>query len=334
MLLNKVSITAISLFLSLYLLLVPSFSSSSSYSSPDLGTKNVIKEQDNNDTKLRVVTSFYPLYEFTKEIGGEKIDLSTIIPFGVEPHDWEPSPQKITELYNADIIIYNGIGFDSWLSNTNSNTNTNSIDKSNLVDISKGVQLIELKKQDDKPSPTNYKSSFDPHIWLDPLIAKNITKTISSYLIKSDPANSDYYKLNTDKFIKQLDLLDKEIKKSLTNCKLNEFISFHEAFQYFANRYGLTQHSVQGLSPEGEILPQQISKIISLAKNLNINIIYSEELKDPRLAEILASELPNGSVLLLSPIEGIDKVEQENNISYIDKMKTNIDNLGKGLKCH
>ena len=316
---NKFFILQISLtFLSVYLV-IPN----ASFSSLDLEKENIIVGPDNN-TKLKVVTSFYPLYEFTKAVGGEKIDLTTLIPFGVEPHDWEPSPQKISELQNADLIIYNGIGFDSWLKD--------SIDNSKLVDVSDGVHLIELK-QEDKGSTTNVKSSFDPHIWLDPMIAKNISKSISSYLIKLDPANSDYYKQNTNQFAEQLDLLDNQIKKSLSDCKLNEFISFHEAFQYLANRYGLTQYSVQGLSPEGEILPQQISKIISLAKNLNITTIYSEDLKDPRLAEILASEIPNGNVLLLSPIEGIDKVEQENNVSYIDKMKTNIDNLAIGLGC-
>lgn len=312
------------MLLSLYLL-IPFISSS--YSSPDL-EKESINTNPNNNTKLKIVTSFYPLYEFTKAVGGEKIDITTLIPIGVEPHDWEPSPQKINELQDADIIIYNSIGFDSWLSDSSS-----SIDKSKLVDVSKGVKLIELT-QEGKGSSSNDKYSFDPHIWLDPLIAKNITQTISSYLIKLDPVNADYYKQNTERFTEQLDLLDKEIKKSLSNCELNEFISFHEAFQYFANRYGLTQYSVQGLSPEGEILPQQISKIISLAKNLNITTIYSEELKDPRLAEILASELPNGSVLLLSPIEGIDKEEQKNNISYLDKMKTNTENLVKGLRCN
>jgi len=317
---NKFFILQISLtFLSVYLV-IPN----TSFSSLDLEKEKIIVDPDNN-TKLKVVTSFYPLYEFTKAVGGEKIDLTTLIPFGVEPHDWEPSPQKISELQNADLIIYNGIGFDSWLKEN--------IDKSKLVDVSDGVHLIELK-QEDKGSTTNVKSSFDPHIWLDPIIAKNISKSISSYLIKMDPANSDYYKQNTDRFVEQLNLLDEHIKKSLSDCKLNEFISFHEAFQYLANRYGLTQYSVQGLSPEGEILPQQISKIISLAKNLNITTIYSEELKDPRLAEILASEIPNGNVLLLSPIEGIDKVEQENNVSYIDKMKTNIDNLVIGLGCN
>ncbi|MDR4511906.1 MAG: metal ABC transporter substrate-binding protein [Nitrososphaeraceae archaeon] len=316
---NKFFILQISLTFLSVCLVIPH----PSFSSLDLQKESIITNPDNH-TRLQVVTSFYPLYEFTKAVGGDKIDLTTLIPFGVEPHDWEPSPQKISQLQNADLIIYNGIGFDSWLKDR--------VDKSKLVDVSDGVHLIELQ-QEDKES-TNVKSSFDPHIWLDPIIAKNISKSISSYLIKLDPANSDYYKQNTERFVEQLDLLDYNIKKSISDCKLNEFISFHEAFQYLANRYGLTQYSVQGLSPEGEILPQQISKIISLAKNLNISTIYSEDLRDPRLAEILASEIPNGNVLVLSPIEGIDKVEQENNISYIDKMKTNINNLAIGLGCN
>ena len=96
----------------------------------------------------------------------------------------------------------------------------------------------------------------------------------------------------------------------------------------------MIQHSVyESLSPEGEILPQQISKIISLAKSLDIDTIYSEELKNQRLAQTFASEIPNGKVLLLSPIENINKEEQEKNIGYIDKMKKNIENLEKGLRC-
>ena len=127
--------------------------------------------------------------------------------------------------------------------------------------------------------------------------------------------------------------MDSLIKTSLNNCKLKDFITFHEAFQYFANRYGLNQHAVHGSSPEGEILPQQIIQIISLAKDLGIDTIYSEELKDPRLSQTLASEIPNGKVLLLSPIEGIDQEEQKKDIGYLDKMEMNLENLKQGLKC-
>jgi zinc transport system substrate-binding protein len=275
--------------------------------------------------KLNVVASFYPWYEFTKKIGGEKIQLSTAIPFGVEPHEWEPSPQKISELNKADIIIYNSKGFDSWLKQ---------FTRAKLIDVSTGLQLIPTDGPE-KHSYDDNSQKYDHHIWLDPISVKNITQTISNQLIKLDPINRDYYKQNTNTFIKELNLLDKQIRKSLINCELHDFITFHESFHYFANRYGLTQHPVhQSLSSEGEILPQQIIKIISLTNSLGIDTIYSEELKDQRLSQTFASEISNGKVLLLSPIEGIGKEDLEKNIGYVDKMKDNIENLAIGLKCN
>jgi zinc transport system substrate-binding protein len=236
------------------------------------------------------------------------------------------------------MIIYNGKGFDSWLGTNEQFHN------SFLVDVSKDLPLIKIneKQQQQQESKNSHienehyehKLVYDPHIWLDPILVKNISKTISNGLIKLDPTNTDSYKQNTNNFIQKLDALDSLIKKSLSNCELKDFISFHQAFQYFANRYGLTQHTVhESLSPEGEILPQQIIKIIQLAKNLNIDTIYSEELADPRLSQTLASEIPNGKVLLLSPIEGINREEQNKNIGYIDKMQMNLENLREGLKC-
>ena len=291
-----------------------------------------------NKTKIKVIASFYPFYEIAKEIGGNNTIVTSVIPFGVEPHDWEISPQQIPEIAKADMIIYNGKGFDSWLGTNEQFHN------SFLVDVSKDLPLIKIneKQQQQQESKNSHienehyehKLVYDPHIWLDPILVKNISKTISNGLIKLDPTNTDSYKQNTNNFIQKLDALDSLIKKSLSNCELKDFISFHQAFQYFANRYGLTQHTVhESLSPEGEILPQQIIKIIQLAKNLNIDTIYSEELADPRLSQTLASEIPNGKVLLLSPIEGINREEQNKNIGYIDKMQMNLENLREGLKC-
>jgi zinc transport system substrate-binding protein len=251
----------------------------------------------------------------------------------VEPHDWEITPQQIPDITEADMIIYNEIGFDSWLGKKEEFRN------SFLVDISKNLQLIKLGKQQESENVRHdgqiydHTSRYDPHIWLDPILVKNISKTISNALIKLDPDNTDSYLQNTENFNQQLDTLDSLIKKSLANCELKDFVTFHDSFHYFANRYGLTQHAVHGLSPEGEILPQQIIKTISLAKDLGIDTIYSEELKDPRLSQTLASEIPNGKVLLLSPIEGIESQEQKKDIDFIDKMEMNLKNLKQGLKC-
>ena len=295
------------------------------------------QQNENRDTKhdtekIKVVTSFYPFYEIAKEIGGNNTIVTSVIPIGVEPHDWEITPQRISNIMEADVIIYNGIGFDSWLGKKEQFRN------SFIVDISKDLQLIKIGEQAlENPGQgrqyDDHTSRYDPHVWLDPIFVKNISNTISSALIKLDPNNTKAYEQNTKNFIQRLDGLDSLIKTSLNNCKLKDFITFHEAFQYFANRYGLNQHAVHGNSPEGEILPQQIIQIISIAKDLGIDTIYSEELKDPRLSQTLAAEIPNGKVLLLSPIEVLNQEEQKKDIGYIDKMKMNLQSLKQGLKC-
>jgi zinc transport system substrate-binding protein len=96
----------------------------------------------------------------------------------------------------------------------------------------------------------------------------------------------------------------------------------------------LKQHSIKGPSPEGEILPQRLVEVISLAKNLGLYIIYSEDLVDPRSAETIAQEIPNGRVLILSPVEGINMQEQKEGIGYLDKMRNNLKNLLEGLDCN
>lgn len=295
------------------------------------------QQNENRDTKhdtekIKVVTSFYPFYEIAKEIGGNNTIVTSVIPIGVEPHDWEITPQRISNIMEADVIIYNGIGFDAWLGKKEQFRN------SFLVDISKDLQPIKIGEQElENPGQDrqydDHTSVYDPHVWLDPIFVKNISNTISSALIKLDPNNTKAYEQNTKNFIQRLDGLDSLIKTSLNNCKLKDFITFHEAFQYFANRYGLNQHAVHGNSPEGEILPQQIIQIISIAKDLRIDTIYSEELKDPRLSQTLAAEIPNGKVLLLSPIEVLNQEEQKKDIGYIDKMKMNLQSLKQGLKC-
>ena len=292
--------------------------------------ENIDTQQDTE--KIKIAASFYPFYEIANEIGGNNTIVTSVIPMGVEPHNWEITPQQISDIAEADMIIYNGIGFDSWLGKKEQFRN------SFLVDISKDLPLIKLGKQESGnvghgSQVYDHTSRYDPHLWLDPILVKNISKTISNALIKLDPTNAHSYLQNTENFNQRLDTLDSQIKKSLANCELKDFLTFHESFHYFANRYDLTQHAVHGSSPEGEILPQQIIKTISLAKDLGIDTIYSEELKDPRLSQTLASEIPNGKVLLLSPIEGIKPEEQKKDIDFIDKMKMNLENLKQGLKC-
>jgi zinc transport system substrate-binding protein len=272
--------------------------------------------------KVRVVASFYPIFEFVKKVGGDRVEVSSLIPVGIEPHDFEPTIRQVQNAETADVLVFNGAGFEGqWLKNINAKF---------VIDTSKGLNLTVSNDE----HADNGGVLFDPHIWLDPLLAKQQVEKIRDGLIKIDPANASYYNENAEKFLTELDNLATGIRTELSNCEKKDFITFHRAFSYFANRYNLTQHSIhEATSPEGEILPQRIQQIISLARDIGLDTIYSEELVDPRLANVIAQEIPNGKVLVLSPIEGIDKEEQNAGIGYIDKMNENIKNLKVGLKC-
>jgi len=264
-----------------------------------------------NNTNLKIFASFYPIYDFVKKIGKDRVDVSTIVPASIEPHDFEPTARQIIELQKADVIFINGAGFESWIKK---------IGNAAVVDLSKDLPI------------ENIGSTPDPHIWLDPNLVKAYSKTIFEKLISLDPQNTDYYTSNFNEFNGKLELLNSDINMNLTNCDLNDFIAFHDAFGYFAKRYGLTQHSISGLSPEGDINPQKITEAIKLAEQLGVNIIFSEDNIEPRLSDTIANEI-GGKVMRLSPIEMITQEEQTLDKDYFSKMYDNLDNLKIALRC-
>ena len=290
-----------------------STSSSSNTTNATFGT--------NSTSKIKVVASFFPIYEFVKKVGGDKVDASVLIPVGAEPHDFDPTIQQIQNTQSAAAVVYNGAGMEvTWINKVNPKV---------AIDSSKGLNL--LSSNDPKiHTPT------DPHIWLDPILAIHQVENIRDGLIKVDPKDAMYYKNNAENFIGQLKSLDTAIRGNLSssNCAKRDFIAFHNAFSYFAKEYGLKQHSIhEGLTPEGEILPQRLVEVVQLAKKIGINIIYSEDLIDPRSAQAIADEIPNGKVVVLSPIEGIKSQEQQQGIGYLAKMYQDLSDLKEGLQC-
>jgi zinc transport system substrate-binding protein len=200
----------------------------------------------------------------------------------------------------------------------------------NEVDASKGINLLT------NPGDPEIKGPSDPHVWLDPVLAVKQVQNIRDALDKVDPKNSEYYNQNAQKFIGQLDKLDAEFKGSLSrsNCAKSDFIPFHLAFAYFAKQYGLNVHPIhQGITPNGEILPQKLVEVVSLAQKLGLKVIYSEDFIDPRAAQVIAEQLPGAKLMVLSPIEGINATEQKAGVGYLDKMHQDLAALKIGLEC-
>ncbi|HEY7508253.1 MAG TPA: zinc ABC transporter substrate-binding protein [Nitrososphaera sp.] len=278
--------------------------------------------------KVKVVTSFYPLYDFASHVAGDRAEVSSLIPPGVEPHDWEPTLGDVTRAREADLLVINGAGFESWVDGIGARA---------VINTSEGLELVHEEEHEDEAGheaeDEHGHDGVDPHIWLDPVLAKHQVNVIRAALVRADPAGTGYYNENAGQFSQELDGLDSFIKEELSSCEKSDFISFHDAFSRFAERYGLVQHSIHGVSPEGEILPQKLEGTIQLANELGISVIYSEDLVDSRLADVIAAEIPGGRVLVLSPIEGIDEEELDAGIGYIEKMRENIVALKEGLQC-
>jgi zinc transport system substrate-binding protein len=289
----------------------PTFSENGSQSNNSISIDQSSSASTSNTAK--VVASFFPLYDFAKHVGGNKVNVTTMVPVGVEPHDWEPTTQQIQSLLSADLFVYNGAGIDNW---------ADKIETKLKVNASEGLPLL-----------TDNHGNHDPHTWLDPVLAKRQVELIRNGLIKADPQNTDYYIQNAQSYIAQLDSLDARIKSELSTCTKTDFIAFHSAFSYFSNRYGLHQHTILGEDPEGEIQAQTLEQLLNFAKQYDIHIIYSEDLIDPRNAQAIADEIPNGKVLVLSPIEGIKTDEQQAGKGYLEKMEQNLEDLKAGLDC-
>lgn len=268
------------------------------------------------EKQMKVLVSFYPLYEFTKEIGKERIDVSIIIPAGIEPHDWEPTIQDLQKMQNADMILINGAGFESWLDDfVTSNPNVL------VVDTSKDIELMDSSKFYFE----NDGSHKDPHIWLDPILAKKQVQNIANGLMHVDPEHAQHYQENADAYNTKLGLLDNKIRTELSVCSKKDFIAFHDAFSYFAKEYDLNQHTIVGVDANAEPTAVTLQQIIQKAKSFDLDIIFTEEAVNPRISEVIADEI-GGKVLVLSPIEVADK-----NSDYIQKMEQNLLNLKEEL---
>ncbi|MCH8323529.1 MAG: zinc ABC transporter substrate-binding protein [Thaumarchaeota archaeon] len=269
--------------------------------------------------ELSAIVSFYPLYEFTKQVGQDKVNVSLLIPPGIEPHDWEPTVNDLQKMHEADLIVINGIGFESWADDIDT-VNSDVI----IVDTSKGISLIiddALRKD------TNHfdRSTGDPHIWLNPIKAKTQVQNILDALVSIDPENEKFYRQNAQSYQDKLDTLDSKIRTELSPCN-KDFIAFHNAFTYFAVEYGLNQHSIVN-SNEPNIGPtlKTLETVINLAQTFDIDVIFTEETVDTRTSQVIANEI-GARVLVLSPIETIG-----DDSDYFLKMENNLSNLKEAL---
>lgn len=276
--------------------------------------------------QVKVAASFYPLYEFTRIVGGDRVDVVYMVPTGTEPHDWEPSAGHIKTLNQADLFIYNGAGMEPWVAKTLKSLDNKAI---GLLETSQGFDLLEGA---DDGHGHDDEAEWDPHIWLDPYGVIHTVEAIRDALTKADPTSGSLFAANADAYIAQLKLLDEEFRTQLADCKREEFFTSHAAFGYLAQRYNLEQHALMGLSPEAEPRPRQLRQIVEEAKEHGATYIFFETLASDKVAKMVAQEI-GAKTMVLNPFEGLTAEEQQAGKNYLSVMRENLANLKIALEC-
>ncbi|WP_422778052.1 metal ABC transporter substrate-binding protein [Peribacillus butanolivorans] len=296
-------------------------------------TSNQKEKASAPDEKIHIVTTFYSMYEFTKNITKDKAQVDLLIPSNIEPHDWEPTPKDMAAIQKADLLVYNSPFMETWISSIQE-----SLDKDQplFIEASEGIPLMEGSEEesdhDDEESDHHDEDheQLDPHVWLSPVLAQKEVQTITDAIVKQDPENKDYYESNSQDYIQKLKELDGLYRTTLQNASSKEMITQHAAFGYLAKEYGLTQVPIAGLSPSEEQSPAKLAELKKFAKEHQINVIYFEETTSPKVAQTLAGEL-GAETEVLNTLEGLSKEDQEKGLSYIEVMKNNLKSLEKSF---
>ncbi len=271
--------------------------------------------------KLKVVASFYIPYEFTKNVGGDRIEVKNLVPAGASAHDYEPTPADIKAVEEAQVFVYNGADMDTKLASEVLGAVRNR-DKLVVIEATKGLPLRKVEEEE---------FEFDPHVWLDPILAQAMIQNILNGVLQADSAGRAAYEANAKGYQAKLAALDGQIKEGLKTCRLRDLIVSHQFLDYFAARYDLRAHALSGLEP-GEPTPQRLAELIRLGKELRIKYIFAEPLEQPKALEVLAREL-GAEILILNPIEGLTDEEEKAGKNYLSIMGENLKNLRIGLEC-
>jgi len=268
--------------------------------------------------KIKVSVSFDALKEFTAAVGGDKVEISTIIPDGTEPHDFEPKAQDLVALSSASVFIYNGLGMEPWAEDAV----TAATNKALIVVVaSDGITPITNTGAEEIEEHGQY----DPHIWLSLKCAETEVTNIKDALIKADPDNKDYYEDNCSSYISKLEDLYNDYSQKFASVEKKNFVTGHAAFAYLCRDFGLSQNSVEDVFAEGEPTAMQLTKLVEYCKSNNVTTVFAEEMASPEVSETLANEV-GAQVKTIFTIEST-----EDGKTYLERMADNLSEIYESL---
>jgi zinc transport system substrate-binding protein len=287
-------------------------------------------EPPTDSGRLEVITTLFPLYDFTRNIGGDRVHVTLLLPPGVEPHSFEPKPGDMLKAARANLFIFTGKSMEPWVDGILKGMENK---KLLVVDSSKGIGLIEQRKTADEDDRGHDHGRADPHIWLDLSNAEKIVDNILEGLTNRDPSNRDYYRKNADSYKARLSEMDEKYRSNLSTCKKRVFVhGGHFAFGYLAKRYNLRYISAYHGSPDAEPTPRRLIELKNALKRFSLHYVFYEELITPRVAEIVSRET-GADMLKLHGGHNVSRDEMDKGITFLSIMEDNLKNLRVGLEC-
>ncbi|MDZ7371865.1 MAG: metal ABC transporter substrate-binding protein, partial [candidate division KSB1 bacterium] len=244
-------------------------------------------------SKLMVGVSIQPLAFITQAIGGDHVEVFTVVPPGANPHTFELNPALMQKLSRADLLVVNGIGLEYWLENVRG-----VLGNKPVVVASEG---LDIRIDEEEEGHTHNHPAGNPHVWLDPVYAGRQAQRIAEALIRLDGSNRALYEANLASFQQELKALDDEIRSRIEKWPQRRFVCFHPSWVYFAARYGLEQAAVIEKRPGQEQSPQEIAELIRIIGEIRAKAMFAEAQFPSAVAQVIADET-GARVITLDPL--------------------------------
>ena len=275
--------------------------------------------------RIDVVAAFYPLQFVAEQVGGDTVAVTNLTPAGAEPHELELSARDAGRLQDADVVVYLD-GFAPALDDAIRDVDAEGFDVTDAADLDRAT----MHSVDDDEGRDRGETGIDPHFWLDPLRLAAVGDAVAAELGSIDPGRAQEFTANAAALRTGLEQLDGEFRAGLGTCASTDLVTSHEAFGYLADRYGLAQVGIAGLSPDSEPSPATLADVADFVDAHDVTTIYYESLVDPSIAETVASET-GAETVALDPLEGLS--DESAGSDYFAVMRSNLATLRTGQVC-
>ncbi|MDY0384927.1 MAG: metal ABC transporter solute-binding protein, Zn/Mn family [Geobacter sp.] len=280
-----------------------------------------------------VVTTLYPLYEFARQLAGDRMEVQLLLPPGVEPHHFEPTPDDLARIHRAALFVYIGPFLEPWAERVIAGVDRQKV---RVVAAAEKVKLLPAPSHGGHDHDHDHHAgaaASDPHVWLDFVADQTMVTTLLDALVAADPAGAEQYRQRAGELKRQLAELDQRYRNGLANCDNRVLLhGGHAAFGYLAHRYHLTYQSAAGVTAELEATPQRLAQLVQQVRQHKVQAVFMEQLDSPRVADTLARET-GATVRRLHGAHNVGKDERQRGVTFIGLMEENLTQLQAGLGC-